>query len=227
MSYSKHNDINAVLEKAEKDISAVEKRYADCLNEQTIPDDMLVEVKDCISNIRTALDYAWCKVPNAGTNSHFPISNSPADFANKVQNIDQKYIAVVEPLQSYNGDPWLENFGRIRNKNEHLTLIPQVRKETNEFSIRSKQGGSIVARGCTFRGAISFRVGGVNIPIDEATQFPAEVESDEVEIERKVWVDFLFDGSSISPDFPQGVSALPFLKQSLASAASIVQALEK
>ena len=224
--YSKHTDIEAVMLKAEADLSGIEAKYQNYLDKQTVPDSLLVEVKDCLVNIRSALDYLWCKVPDVGTGSHFPSANSQVDFSNKTAGIDKKYIDVVEKWQSYNGDPWLKNFGYIRNKNVHLTLVPQTRQETKEFSVKNANSG-VTMRGVTFsgKGTVTINLGGVSVPIDMKTEFPANVSG--VDIERKIWVDFLFDGSSISLDFPENVSALPFLKQSFTNAKTIISGVEK
>lgn len=82
--FSQNRDVNIVLNKAQKDFKEIREKYEGCLQEQTIPDELLVEVKDCIANIRSALDYSWCKVPNTGKKAHFPMANSQEDFQNKV-----------------------------------------------------------------------------------------------------------------------------------------------
>lgn len=227
MSYSIYVAIEAVMKKAEVDLVDIEKQYQECLNKHTIPDNLLVDVKNCLSNMRSALDYLWCKVPNVKNGTHFPISNSEADFINKVAGIDKTFCDIVEKWQSHKSDTWLSNFGYIRNKNEHLTLVSQTRKETREFSIKKKDGGTFATfRGCVFSGNVSFGIGDKRIPIDEKTQFPAEVEDSSVDIERKIWVDFLFEGNSISPDFPKNISVLPFLKQSFENIKKIISDIE-
>jgi hypothetical protein len=165
-------------------------------------------------------------VPGAGTGAHFPFANSAADFANQTTGVDSKYSAVAEKQQQYNGNDWAGRFSFLRNKNVHLTLVPQIRKETKEFSVKGGEA-SVTMRGCTFggNGTVSINVGGVTVPIDKETQFPADVSG--VDIERKIWVDFIFDTASISTSFPTGISALPFLKQSFTKVVQIVSDMEK
>ncbi len=96
IKYSKYSDIEAVIVKAEKDLLGIEGQYQDCLNKHTVPDSLFVDVKSCIGNIRSALDYLWCKVPNVKNNAHFPISNSEKDFVKKVEGIDKIFCDVCE-----------------------------------------------------------------------------------------------------------------------------------
>jgi hypothetical protein len=220
--FSKHNDIEAVMIKAKQSLGDIEHKYQRYLRKENIPENLLVEIKDCLSNLRSALDYIWHKIPGV-SGSNFPVANSHADFINKVSGLDKKHIYVLERWQYYDNDSWIKNFNIFRNKNIHLTLIPQKRRETREFSIK-KDGAGITARGCTFQGRINFGVGGVTVPIDEKTQFPADVPG--VDINRMIWVDFLFDGSLISPDLSKGISVLPFLKESFTNVSKIICELE-
>ncbi len=221
--FSKYNDINAVMNKAESSLVSIEREYQKYLKEEKIPDSLLVEIKDCLANLRSALDYLWHKIPGV-SGDYFPIANSEADFTNKTRGLDDKYTDILAKWQSYDKQSWIRCFNLFRNKNIHLTLIPQKRQETREFSIK-KDGAGITARGCTFRGNISFGVGGVSVPIDEKTQFPVDVPG--VDIKRIIWVDFLFNGASISSDFPKGISVLPFLKSSFANVKQIISEIEQ
>jgi len=219
---SNYSDINAVIIKAEKSLKDIEAQYNNCLEQKIIPDSLLVEVKDYLGNLRSALDYLWNKIPN-NNGGYFPIANSVADFQNKVKLIDAPYQKALEKWQDYNSDSWIMSFNLFRNKNIHLTLVPQKRQETREFSIKNN-GAELRFSGCKFSGGVSFGVGGVSIPIDEKTQFPPDVPG--VDIKRFIWVDFLFDGASISPNFPKNVSVVPFLKKSLENVKNIIIDIE-
>ncbi|MDR3571876.1 MAG: hypothetical protein P4L81_06870 [Candidatus Pacebacteria bacterium] len=227
MTFSKHNDVEAVMIKAARDLEAIENEYQKSLNAQTVPDSLLVEVKDCLGNLRSALDYLWCKIPGAGKNAHFPVANSLDDFANKTPNIDAKYVVAIEEWQPYTDNPWLGHFNLLRNKHAHLTLVPQKRVETKEFSVKGKDA-SVTMRGTTFQGSpgasVIINVGGTDVPINMDTGFPADVPG--VDIKRTIWIDFLFDGSSISSDFPTDISVLPFLRDSLYRVAEIIEKVE-
>ncbi len=205
----------------------IQKKYQTCLQKQVVPDDLLVDVKDCLANLRSALDYLWCKVPSVDKGSSFPVANSQVDFLGKSKGVDSRYSAIAERWQSYHGDSWLENFNYIRNKNVHLTLVPQIRKETKEFSVKKtgESGTTATFRGCFFGGdGNHISIHGIPMPINLKTQLPVDVEG--LDIERKIWVDFLFDGSSISATFPKNISVLPFLRQSLENVKTIILEVE-
>lgn len=220
---SKYSDINAVINKADECLANIEREYQKYLNEERVPESLLVEIKDCLGNLRSSLDYLWNRI--RGVNDEkFPITNSAADFAKKTLGLNLKYINVLSKWQPYNNQEWIQSFSTLNNKHKHLTLIPQKRQETREFSIK-KDGAGITARGCTFRGNISFGVGGVSVPIDETSQFPVDIPG--VDVRRIIWVDFLFDGDSISPDFPKEISVLPFLKLCCANVKVIIFEMEQ
>jgi hypothetical protein len=224
---SKYNDINAVMDKAEKSIIIIEGEYQKYLRGENIPESLLVEIKDCLSNLRSALDYLWCKIPGV-SDGHFPVANSVKDIASKVVGLENKYICALEKFQSYNKDSWIRNFNLFRNKNTHLTLIPQKRIETKEFSVKKTGTEKIMTtfRGCTFGGnGNHISISGVPMPIDLKTQFPVDTRG--LDIERKIWVDFLFDGAPISLNFPRGISVLPFLKDSLENVKKIIFEIEQ
>jgi len=220
-NFSKYSDINAVMRKAEETLQNINQKYQVFLN-QPVNDEFLVDIKDYFGNLRSALDYLGQKIPNF--NDNFPITNSNKNFVNKIKgkNINQDIEHILEKLQPYNENSWLQWFSILNNKSKHLTLIPQKRKETKEFSIK-KDGGSLTARGCTFRGNVKFGVGGVSVPIDERSQFPLDTPG--VEIQRTIWIDFLFD-DNVSPDLPNNISVLPFLNLCFENIKKIILEIE-
>lgn len=220
--FSKHNDIEAVLIKAEKSLPQIEAEYLKCLREEKIPDSLLVEIKDYLSNLRSALDYAWHKIPNV-SDGYFPIANSVADFAGKTSKINSQYSTVLERYQDYNSNSWIKCFSLFRNKNTHVTLVPQKRVESQRITSTHNGGGSVSWDPGSVRFGSGVFINGA--PVNPFTQMP--VSTPDTVVQKEIWVDFVFDGSSISPDFPQGVSALPFLKKSLQSVLNIITDLEK
>ena len=226
-TFSKFRDVQAVMDKANNSLPNIERQYLDCLHKEEIPDSLLVDIKDYLANLRSALDYLWHKIPNA-PNSYFPVANSEADFIAKTKGIDGERVASLKGCQDYDPNSWIRAFNLFRNKNAHFTLTPQTRRETKEFSVKTPGSSDPIAtfHGCTFGGnGNCISVMGTPMPIDLKTQFP--VNTPGLDIERKIWVDFIFDHSSISPEFPQGVSALPFLKASLANVTKIIADIEK
>jgi len=227
IKFSKFKDIDAVMTKANKMLLDIEQGYLKCLQEEKIPESLLVDIKDYLANLRTSLDYLWCKISNV-SNGYFPIANSEKEFNNKKVGVDKKYVDILKKWQFYDENNWIRCFNLFRNKNSHVTLIPQTKEELREFSIKEANSKEkmVTFSGCTFTGAGNhISVGGMPVPIDLETQSPKNVEG--LDIERKIWVNFLFDGSSISSDFPTGVSALPFLKKSFKNVRQILAELEE
>jgi len=222
--FSKFKDIQAVMDKAVKSLPGIELQYSACLHEEKIPESLLVDTKDYLANLRSSLDYLWHKIPDIA-GDHFPVANSEADFLAKTKNVDITHVASLKKYQDYSPNGWLRCFNMFRNKNAHVTLIPQKRKETKEFTVKS-HAGSATFRNCQFNSAAgSVAFGDILLTVDVQSQFP--VDTPGLDIKRIIWVDFVFDGSSISPDFPAGISALPFLKESLTRVQAIVSELEE
>lgn len=221
-TFSKFKDIEAVVQKASDSLPAIEKQYSDCLQKEQIPDGLLVDIKDYLANLRTALDYLWHKIPDIA-GDYFPVANSKADLSAKIKNIDAQQAVIIESFQDYNPNSWIRCFNLFRNKNVHLTLVPQKRTETQRIVSTHIGGGSVSWNPGSVRFGPGVLINGA--PVNPFTQMPAPTP--QTTIRGEIWVDFIFDGSSISPDFPKGISALPFLKKSLQSVTKIITELEK
>ena len=72
--FSKFNDVNAVLNKAKILFEKIECEYKNSLASQNIPDDLLVDIKDYLGNLRSSLDYLRAKV----SKYNFPICKMTA-----------------------------------------------------------------------------------------------------------------------------------------------------
>lgn len=219
---SKFDDIEAVMKRAEKALAIIESEYNKQILKQTINDNLLGEIKDYLGNLRSTLDFLWHKIPKSRNN--FPICVTLLDYQKRVYGLDQEYIKMVSKWQPFNGQDWIQWFSILNNTHKHLTLVPQIRKEIKEFSIK-KDGGGITAQNCIYRGNVCFRVDGIRVPVNEMTQFPVDVPG--VDIERKIWVDFLFDAKNISELLPEGISVLPFLKLCFDKIKIIISEVEK
>jgi len=217
--FSKHDDIEAVMKKAEKTLQNIQNEYQKSLNCQ-VTSELLVDVKDYLGNLKSALDYLANKIGTS--DGYFPVANSRNDFVHKTKDLSEKIIIVLEKWQPYNNNEWIQWFNSLNNKSKHLTLIPQTRRESREFSIK-KNGAGITARGCSFHGNISFGVAGINVPIDEQTQFPVSMPG--VDIQKIIWVNFIFDNKQFS-FLPPNLSVLPFLKTCLNNIKNIIFEVE-
>ncbi len=217
-SYSKFSDINAVLKKAKSSLNLIEDKYNESLHDQSISDELLVEIKDYLGNLRSALDYIWNKI----SSGYFPIANSLADFSAKTSNIDQKYSSILQKYQDYDPNSWIRCFSLFRNKNTHITLVPQKRTETQRITSTHTGGGSVSWGPNSARFGSGVYINGA--PVNPSTQMP--INTPDTIVKKEIWVDFIFDGTSISPDFPQNISALPFLKKCFEKVPKIISDIE-
>jgi len=216
--YSKFDDINAVLKKSGESLGLIEQRYNSSLNDKEISSELLVEIKDYLGNLRSALDYIWNKI----SSGHFPIANSPTDFSTKTSNVDERYTNIIKKYQDYDTNSWIRCFNLFRNKNTHITLVPQKRVETQRIKSTHIGWSSVSWDPNSVRFGSGVYINGA--PVNPLTQMPINTPNNI--IEREIWVDFIFDGSSISSDFPKNISALPFLKKCFEKVPHIINEIE-
>lgn len=198
--YSKFNDINAVLKKSKLTLDLIETKYNESLHDQSISDELLVEIKDYLGNLRSSLDYLANKIPI----KYFPICKTELEFNNAIPNLDSSLKNAIKKWQPFQNNNWLSQFSILNNKTKHVTLIPQKRKEDVRVNVSSSQGGSVSwGSGVTFGSGVSV----MGVPIDPNTQMP--VPNNIVKTKKTTWVSFEFNHE----DLPKGISALPLLKQ--------------
>lgn len=209
--YSKFNDINAVLKKAKDSIDKIEKEYNESLTAQKISDELLVDIKDYLGNLRSSLDYLRAKV----SKYNFPICKTEKEFDNNTTDLSDEFKNAIKKWQPFQGNGWISWFNILNNKSKHLTLIPQIRKEVPQLNISGGQAGISLSGGASIsigQGA-SISIGGAVIPggqiISPNHNF---IHDNRLRVEKIIWVNFEFDNSDC-PDLPSNISALPFLKQ--------------
>ena len=83
--YSKFSDVNAVLKKAKALLDKIETEYKNSLTKQEIPDELLVEIKDFLGNLRSSLDYLRGKV----SKFNFPVCKTEQEFDNATTDLSQ------------------------------------------------------------------------------------------------------------------------------------------
>jgi hypothetical protein len=204
MTYSKFDDIEALLAKASGSLKEIEQHYKEALHSQTLNPALLVEIKDYQGNLRSALDYLNGKVK--GSDRYFPIRVDQKDFEKRYGKIDAAVRTVLQKWQPFNGNAWFRWFNVLNNKNKHHTLMPQIRRESVETRVTAPRGGAVSwTKGVTFGSGVSV----MGVPIDPKTQLP--IPNDRVKTERIIWVDFHFDNKE-SPELPGTLSGLPFLR---------------
>ena len=214
--YSKFNDIHAVLNKASLLIVKIEEEYKKSLTSQTISDELLVDIKDYLGNLRSAFDYLRAKV----SKHNFPICKTEQEFENATADLSDEIKNMIKKFQPFQGNDWISWFNLLNTKSKHLTLIPQKRKESVETRVTHPSGGGVSwSQGVTFGGGVSV----MGVPIDPHTQMP--VPNNIVKTERITWVSFEFDNSNC-PELPPNISALPFLRQCFEKVTQAISEIE-
>ena len=217
--YSKFKDIEAVLLESKNRLPGIEAEYIKSLHNTNIDSQLLVDIKAYLSDLRSALDYLNHKIPNSDT--YFPICEHANDFSSRYSKVDLATRSILEKYQPYNKNEWLKWFNVLNNKNKHVTLVPQIRKETIETRVSAPGGGGVSwGPGVTFGAGVSI----MGVPIDPRTQLP--VPNNVVKTERITWVDFIFDKTVAPTVLPDDLSALPFLKNIFTDIVKIVQEVE-
>lgn len=221
--------IRALVKRSEADIRKIEKEYTDSLHTQKIQPEIQVHIKNFCENLRSVLDYLahdvreiYCASANPKARFYFPIFPTKDDFMARTNEwypgLDSNASDLwnfLESIQPYHHlYRWLGAFNKVNNENKHGDLVAQTRVETEQVSVSFVDGNvRWIPRDVQFGSGVS--IGGV--PVDPQTQMPVPHPSQKVE--RKIWVDFRFDGE----DF----SALGLLKEALEGIKSIANTVEK
>lgn len=212
--------IQALINKAKKDFTALKSDYASSLQHQTISEELKVDIKNIFENLRSCLDYLAhdiyeeCVGDDMPNRLYFPIRQTTQEFTQAINrdfpNLNSNYHDVytaVEKIQPYN-DAWLAKFNKLNNNNKHQNLEEQTKTQSQHVTVSSPQGGSVSwGSGVTFGSGV-FVMG---VPIDPNTQMPTP--NNQVKTEVVVWVDFKFREN--------GESVLPFIEKSIENIESL------
>ena len=228
---SREEEINALIKKAKKQFSAIEREYKLNLDQQSISKDLGIDIKNLCENLRSALDYLahdfreyYCPLENKKNMFYFPILPDINQFNKRVSEWYPGLDAIapdlwdyLESIQPYNGKStiWLSHFNKLNNKNKHNSLVPQTKTTREEVHVSLNNGGRIswTPSGTTYGNGAS--IGGV--PVDPSTQLPIPHPSQKVK--RIIWVDFHFK------NIPG--SAIELLKRSLDGVEAITSKVRK
>ena len=174
----------ALLASARDALPEIEKLYKDCLAEKELNPQLLVQIKNLLENLRSALDYVardvfdcFCAPPASGRPIpvYFPIlrrTTTPADFATFVNGrfpgLRDNAPALYECFESYQryrspADEWLLQFNELCQENKHSQLSPQTRHEERCTRFSDKTGASVTwNKGVQFGpgGSLVFKPGG-------------------------------------------------------------------
>lgn len=214
--YSNYSDIEAVISKANDLLEKIENEYQKNLQNQSIAGTLLVEIKDFLGNLRSALDYIFQKK----CKQNFPICDNIKDFNNRTQKIPIDIKQCIEKWQPLNNNKWMKWFNVLNNKNKHLTLIPQKKIEVSQIRVTHPQSGS-----ASWLEGVKFGAGAkvMGALINPVTQLP--FPDGIVKTEKIVWVDFTFDNSALS-ELTEKISVVSFLKEAFINIVKIVKEIE-
>ena len=234
------DDAGALVQHAKASLARIRAAYAASLTSQQIAPTLLIDIKNFMENLRSALDFSavglFKKYGNGNANAkiYFPYAlatQTNAQFAasNRIEacipGISSSRPDVVLALLSVQHyfDPrwsWVPKFMDLNNENKHQRLTPQTRNETCHLKVSSPAGGSIIIEGSgsvSIRAGSSIDLGGAVIPGGQVigVDNPGLVVGGTQEI--TVWVSFEFSTNH--------VPVLPFLENSLRGTEKIVQTL--
>ncbi len=207
---TRKNDIEALLDRAEKAEPKIIAEYNKSLHEKTIGSNLKIDIKDYFSHLRSVLDYLahdivekYCPNADPKDRLYFPIGSDQSSFGGIMRKSypdlstnSVKVYNVLENIQPYkkSENKWLSSFNKINNENKHEQLTPQKRTETKRVNVQSNNGSRVAWNPSAVRFGSGVSIGGV--PVDPSTQMPIPSNTQTVTIET--WVDFQFEGTDIS-----------------------------
>ena len=201
--------IDALLDRCDRDLSNLEKDYANSLARQSVSQELKIDIKNLAGNLRSVLDYlaadirgTCCPTAKPSEYFYFPALPSAAEFVAQASKwypglagSRPDIWSLLESAQPYQaGREWLGQLNRINNENKHEALVEQTRVDTPRVTVSGPAGGSVSwdPRAVTFGAGVY--IGG--IPVNPATQLP--VPHPHQKVEKVVWVDFRFKDPDVS-----------------------------
>lgn len=235
------DDAKELVTHASEEIPRLKAAYDESLNEATVKPKLLVEIKNVMENLRSALDFAahgifdrYGNSSLANPNIYFPYSRLGQDLAafqssNRIERCIPGITAsrpdIVVKLESYQHfsaqeNRWLPLFMDLNNENKHERLTPQTREVTRQLKIESGGASMSLGEGCSISmgpGA-SIKVGGMvipggqNISANSPARFTGKGKQTVI-----TWVSFRFDTNN--------ELVMPFLKTAVNRTGKIVDEL--
>lgn len=237
-------DAQALVDHAREDLAKIGKVYSESLEAKEVKGHLLVEIKNLLENLRSALDFAarglfekYGTSTKSDPNIYFPYARLDQDRAafeksKRIEACIPGLLAsrpdIVDRLLAMQhfaapSNRWLPEFMDLNNENKHERLTAQTRRETKELRISS--GGASISMGegaSISMGAgtsISFGSGGIirGGQVFDVNRPPRVEGPASVEVIR--WISFHFDAT--------GQSVIPFLETAVKGVGGIVAELRK
>lgn len=237
---SQFDDARALVEHSKQELEQIRAAYAGSLESQKISPALLVEIKNLMENLRSALDFSagglFQKYGNSKPNAkiYFPYASLNQDAAKfraagrietcipGITTSRPDVVQALESVQHFAGADWgwMPHFMELNNENKHQRLTPQIRKESRQLKISSSSGAAIIlGDGASIQigGGAHIQLGDAFIPGGQSISptNPGRVIGGNQEV--TVWVSFHFS----SNDMP----VMGLLEQATAGVEKIVQNL--
>jgi hypothetical protein len=221
-----------LLQHAKEQYTVINKHYQSSLLEKNINQGLLIEIKNFMENLRSALDYTihglFEKYGDKSYNKklYFPyakIGNNEVDFKKRVEKMFPDNSKIIDVLTSHqvfvsSKNAWLPKFMDINNENKHQFLTPQIRKETRQINISSGKVSIGIGEGASIQmGANTMiQIGNAIIPGGQTIDVnnPAKIFGNDVKQEVIIWISFHFSTNN--------EPVLPLLEDSLKGISEIV-----
>jgi len=237
------DDAKELVEHCKPTVKKIEEAYEQSLYDKEIKKSLLIEIKNFMENLRSALDftahglfdkygsssrsnpkvyfpYAWATLDKTGFQSQSIIDN-------KIPGLSANRPDIATKIESYQhfesaDNTWLPEFMDLNNENKHQKLTPQTRKETKQLKISSGGTSMIVGGGAriTLGAGAQIRMGNTIIPGGQsfdAKSPPTTIGQGTKEV--ITWVSFHFSTNE--------EPVLALLKQALDGTDKIVDELSK
>lgn len=234
-------DAKQLVQYAKDQFPQIEEAYNISLEDLEIKPKLLIEIKNLMENLRSALEFTahglfkkYGYSDAAKQKTYFPYSldnQTKEQFlkSNRIKKcipgINASRPDVVEKITSYQhfadiNNRWLPIFMELNNENKHQQLTPQGREESKELRI-SSEGSSISMKGgasISLGSGASIEIGKMTIPGGQNIDVnnpPITYGPGKKEV--ITWVSFIFSTNQ--------EPVLPFLRQSIDGTDKIVNEL--
>jgi hypothetical protein len=234
-------DAKDLIEHSKEKLAKIKQAYHESLDDMIVKKSLLIEVKNFMENLRSALDFSahglldkYGDKSKKGFEVKFPYAwkaLTMVDFARKnniekcIPGLTTKRPDIAKKIESYQhfsspDNLWLPKFMDLNNKNKHQELTPQTKVETKELTttIPKPEGEMKIV----FKNGVGLTADKI-IYGDQVINGPVTINADNplpfkgVTHEIKKWTSFNF---SINNE-----PVLPFLENALIKIENIVNEL--
>ena len=238
---SRFDDAKSLVNHAQRKFPEIKKEYEASLSKKNVEAVLLIDIKNFMENLRSALDFSAHGLfeaygtPNKPNQKIYfpyaPLSQNLSEFRqnNRIEicipGISTSRPDIVTKLESYqhfssSENKWLPLFMELNNENKHQQLTPQERREKKQLNITSGRAGISLGQGASISlgPGTSIQMGGMKIPENQtiSTDNPAKIIGPGQQT-IVTWVSFHFSSNN--------EPVVPFLENSLSGVSNFVNEL--